>query len=179
MAKKYPKIGLALGSGGAKGLAHIGVIKSLEKHNIPIDYIAASSIGSIMGGHYACFKDIKKLEDEVFHFDRRKGVGLFDFTVKGGIVKGKKTEKYISELLENATFQDLKIPLSIVATDFNSAESVIFSKGNLTKAIRASIAVPAIYQPIFYMDKLLADGGLSNPVPVNIVSAMGQITRLG
>jgi NTE family protein len=173
MAKKYPKIGLALGSGGAKGLAHIGVIKSLEKHNIPINYIAASSIGAIMGAHYARFKDVKKLEDEIFRFDRKKGVGLFDFTVKGGIVKGKKTETFISELLENATFQDLKIPLTIVATDFNSAESVIFNKGNLTKAIRASIGVPAIYQPIFYLDKLLADGGLSNPVPVNIASGMG------
>ncbi len=173
MAKKHPKIGLALGSGGAKGLAHIGVLKSLEKNGIPIDFIAASSIGALMGAHYARFKDIKKLEDEVFHFDRRKGVGLVDFTVKGGIVKGKKTEKFISELLENATFKELQVPLAVVATDFNSAESVIFSTGNLTKAIRASIAVPAIYQPIFYLDKLLADGGLSNPVPVNIVAKMG------
>jgi NTE family protein len=173
MAKKFPKIGLALGSGGAKGLAHIGVLKSLEKNTIPIDFIAASSIGAIMGAHYARFRDSKKLEDEVFHFDRRKGVGLFDFTVRGGIIKGKKTEKYISEILENATFQDLKIPLAIIATDFNSAESVIFSKGNLTKAIRASIAIPAVYQPIFYLDRLLADGGLSNPVPVNVVSQMG------
>ncbi len=173
MAKKYPKIGLALGSGGAKGLAHIGVLKSLEKHNIPINYIAASSIGSIMGAHYARFKDVNRLQEVVLNFNRRQGFGLFDLTVKGGIVKGKKTETFISELLENATFQDLHIPLSVVATDFNTAESVIFTKGNLTKAIRASIAVPAIYQPIFYLDKLLADGGLSNPVPVNVVSGMG------
>jgi NTE family protein len=173
MAKKYPKIGLALGSGGAKGLAHIGVFKSFEKHNIPIDYIAAASIGSIMGAHYARFKDVNRLQDVVLNFNRRQGFGLFDLTVRGGIVKGKKTETFISEILEKANFQDLHIPLSVIATDFNSAESVIFTKGNLTKAIRASIAVPAIYQPIFYLDKLLADGGLSNPVPVNIVSGMG------
>jgi len=173
MAKKHPKIGLALGSGGAKGLAHIGVLKSLEKNNIPIDFIAASSVGSIMGAHYARHKDSKKLEDEIFHFNRRKGMGLFDFTVKGGIIKGKKTETYLAELLENASFQDLKIPLAVVATDFNTAESVIFTQGDLIKAIRASIAVPAIYQPIFYLDRLLADGGLSNPVPVSVASGMG------
>lgn len=173
MAKKYPKIGLALGSGGAKGLSHIGVLKSLEKNKIQIDYIAASSIGAIMGAHYARFKDVKRLEEEIFQFDRRKGLGLFDFTIKGGIVKGKKTEKYLSDLLENAKFEDLKIPLAIMATDFNTAESVLFTEGNLTKAIRASIAIPAIYQPLFYLNRLLADGGLSNPVPVNIVSGMG------
>jgi NTE family protein len=173
MAKKYPKIGLALGSGGAKGLSHIGVLKSFEKNNIPIDFIAAASVGSIMGAHYARFKDIKRLEEEIFHFDRRKGFGLFDFTVRGGIVKGKKTEVYLTELLENARFEDLKIPLAIIATDFNTADSVVFTNGNLTKAIRASIAIPAIYQPLFYQDKLLADGGLSNPVPVNVVTGMG------
>ena len=173
MTKKYPKIGLALGSGGAKGLSHIGVLKSLEKNNIPIDFIAASSIGAIMGAHYARFKDVKRLEEVIFQFDRRKGLELFDFTIRGGIVKGKKTEKYLSELLENAQFEDLKIPLAIITTDFNTAESVMFTEGNLTKAIRASIAVPAIYQPLFYLDRLLADGGLSNPVPVNIVSGMG------
>jgi NTE family protein len=173
MAKKYPKIGLALGSGGAKGLAHIGVLRSLEKHNIPIDYIAASSIGSIIGAHYARFRDTNRLQDVVLHFNRRQGFGLFDLTVRGGFVKGKKTETFVTELLEKATFQDLKIPLSVIATDFNTADSVIYTKGNLTKAIRASIAVPAIFQPIFYLDKLLADGGLSNPVPVNVVSGMG------
>ena len=173
MVRKYPKIGLALGSGGAKGLAHIGVLRSLEKNNIPVHYIAASSIGSIMGAHYARYRDTKRLENVVLQFNRKKGIELFDFTVLGGIIKGKKTEQFISEILENATFQDLKIPLTIVATDFNTAEPVIFKEGNLTKAIRASISVPAIYQPLFYLDKLLADGGLSNPVPVSVASQMG------
>lgn len=173
MANNYPKIGLALGSGAAKGLAHIGVLKSLEKHSIPIDYIAASSIGAIMGAHYSRFRDIQRLEEAVMKFNRKKGIELFDFTIVGGLIKGNKTEGFLSELLENASFQDLSIPMSIVATDFNSAEQIIFNKGNLIKAIRASIAVPAIYQPIHYLDKLLADGGLSNPVPVSVVSSMG------
>jgi NTE family protein len=174
MANKYPKIGLALGSGAAKGLAHIGVLKSLEKHSIPIDYIAASSIGAIMGAHYSRFKDIQRLENAVLSFNRKKGMELFDFTVVGGIIKGKKTEGFLSELLENATFQDLTIPLTIIATDFNTAQQVLFTKDNLVKAIRASIAVPAIYQPIYYLDKLLADGGLSNPVPVSVAASMGS-----
>lgn len=174
MANKNPKIGLALGSGAAKGLAHIGVLKSLEKHSIPIDYIAASSIGAIMGAHYSRFRDIQRLEEAVLKFDRKKGIELFDFTIVGGIIKGNKTETFLSELLENANFQDLSIPISIVATDFNTAQQVIFNNGSLIKAIRASIAVPAIYQPIHYLDKLLADGGLSNPVPVSVVASMGS-----
>lgn len=173
MAQIYPKIGLALGSGGAKGLAHIGVIKSLEKHKIPINFIAASSIGALIGSHYARYRNSTQLEDVVLNFNRKMGMGLFDFTVKGGIIKGKKTEQFINVLLEHAQFQDLQIPMAIVATDYNTAESVVFTKGSLIKAIRASIAVPAFYQPLYYMNKLLADGGLSNPVPVNVASNMG------
>lgn len=173
MAKKYPKIGLALGSGGARGLAHIGVLKSLEKHNIPIDYIAGSSIGSIIGAHYATYQDSKKLEELVLAFTRKKGMGLFDLTIKGGIIKGEKTERFITEILSGKQFHELKIPLAIVATDLNTAEPVIFTSGDLTKAIRASIAIPAVYQPILYLDKLLADGGLSNPVPSTVASDMG------
>jgi len=173
MKNIYPKIGLALGSGGAKGLAHIGVFRSLEKHNIPIDYIAASSIGSIMGAHYARYKDVQKLEDLVMSFTRKKGMGLFDLTIKGGILKGVKMEAFLAEILEHAEFHDLQIPVSVVATDFNNAQSIAFNSGNLVKAIRASIAVPTIYQPILYVNKLLADGGLSNPVPVSVASKMG------
>lgn len=173
MLRKYPKIGLALGSGGARGLAHIGVLKSLEKHNIPISYIAASSIGSIIGAHYATYQDSKKLEELVLTFSRKQGMGLFDFTIKGGIIKGEKTERFISEILGKKQFHELKIPLAVVATDLNTAAPVIFTSGNLTKAIRGSIAVPAVYQPILYLDKLLGDGGLSNPVPTTIVKDMG------
>lgn len=169
----FPKIGIALGSGGAKGIAHIGVLKSLERHNIPINYIAGSSIGSVIGAHYALYQDCQKLEELVLSLTRKKGLELFDFTIKGGIIKGDKTELFISEILNNSQFNDLKIPFAAVATDFTSAEEMIFISGNLTKAIRASIAVPAVYQPIFYLNKLLADGGLSNPVPVTIAQSMG------
>jgi NTE family protein len=174
MAKNtYPKIGLALGSGGAKGLAHIGALKTLKKYDIPIDYIAGSSIGSFLGAFYAAHEDITKAEDLILNFNRRKGFELFDFTVKGGLFKGKKTERFIAEVLEGAKFETLKIPLCVVTTDIHTAESIIIKDGNLVKAIRASVSVPTFFQPIFYKDRWLADGGMSNPVPVDVITAMG------
>jgi NTE family protein len=174
MAKNnFPKIGLALGSGGARGLAHIGVIKALEKHDIPIDYIAGSSIGAIIGAHYASHQNIKQFEEVIFGFTRRKGFELFDFTVKGGLFKGIKAEKFIAEILGQSKFETLKIPFAAVATDINTAESLILHQGNIIKSVRASFSVPAFYQPLFYKGRLLADGGLSNPVPVDVVRTMG------
>lgn len=169
----FPKIGLALGSGGAKGLAHIGVIKSLETNNIPIHFIAGASIGSLIGAHYAAHKDVKKLEELIFDFDRSKGFQLFDPAWRGGLIKGRKAEQFIKDILEGATFDDMKIPYAAVATDINTAETVTFREGDIVKAIRTSISVPAFFQPVFYKKRLLADGGLSNPVPVDVVRAMG------
>jgi NTE family protein len=170
---KNPKIGLALGSGAAKGLAHIGVLKVLQKHNVPIDFIAGSSIGAMLGAFYAAHLDINELENIILNFNRKKSLSLIDFTMQGGFLKGKKAELFIAEILNGAHFGSLKIPFAVVATDINSAETVIFKHGNLVKAIRASISVPAFFQPIQYSNHLLADGGLSNPVPVDIVKKMG------
>lgn len=176
---QHPTIGLALGSGAAKGLAHIGVIKALEKHNINIDYIAGSSIGALVGAHYAAFKDTARLEDLIINFDRKMGFKLFDPTFIGGLVKGKKFEKFIEEMLEGATFDSLQIPFAAVATNFHNARPVALTDGNLTKAIRASASAPAFFQPLLYKDKLLADGGLSNPVPVDIVKLLGADITIG
>lgn len=173
MIHNRPTIGLALGSGGAKGLAHIGVLKTLEQYQIPIDFIAGSSIGALMGAHYAVFKDTKKLEDYFVSFNMQKGFQLFDPTFKGGLLKGKKLETVINEFLAGATFHDLQIPFAAVATDFITADTVIFTDGNLNKALRASTSVPPIFQPLQYKDRLLADGGLSNSVPVDVVRSMG------
>jgi len=169
----HPKIGLALGSGAAKGIAHIGVLKILEENNIPIDYIAGSSIGALIGAHYAAFKESRRLEELIINFNRRQGFQLFDPTLQGGIVKGNKFEEFIAEMLEGATFDSVQIPFAAVATDFRSAKSITFTQGNLVKAIRASTSVPAFFQPVTYKHQLLADGGLSNPIPVEIVRQMG------
>lgn len=168
-----PKIGLALGSGGAKGLAHIGVLKALEKNNIPIDYIAGSSIGSLIGAHYAAFQDTKRLEELFIGLNMQKGFQLFDPILKGGLIKGRKFEIFIEEMLDGANFEKLQIPFAAVATDFSTAQTVIFRDGQLSKVIRASTSVPTLFQPLMYKNRLLADGGLSNSVPVDVVRTMG------
>ncbi len=173
VADEKPKIGLALGSGGAKGLAHIGVLKALGKEGIEISYIAGTSIGSIIGAYYSAHPSIEKLEAFIFSLNRRKGFKLFDPVLKGGILKGEKISELISEILDGATFDSLRIPFAAVATDMYSAEEVIIRNGNLVKAIRASISVPPVFQSVQYYKKLLADGGLSNPVPVEVVRKMG------
>jgi NTE family protein len=166
-------VGLALGSGGAKGLAHIGVIKTLEKYDIPIDFIAGSSIGALVGAYYSSHKDSKSLEDIALGFNKRKGFSLFDLSFRGGFIKGKKIESFIGELLDKESFDKLSIPFSAVATDFITAEPVIIDSGNLRQAVRASISVPSFFQSVSYQGRLLADGGLSNPVPVEVVRKMG------
>ncbi len=170
---KSPKIGLALGSGGARGFAHIGVIQTLEKYNIPIDYIAGSSIGAVIGAHYAKYKSSEKLVHDAFILNRKKGLQLFDPVFKFGIFKGEKFEKHIQELLQTTNFDALQIPFAAVATDLQTANSVVFKSGDLIKTIRASSSIPGFFQPLQYENKILGDGGLSNPVPHDVVKKMG------
>ena len=173
MKNNKPKIGLALGSGGAKGLAHIGVIKVLAENNIPIDFIAGTSIGALVGAHFAAYQSVELLEKAAFDVTWRNGVLLFDPTLKSGFIKGDKVESFIKKILNGFEFKDLKIPLAVMATDMESGESVTINSGDLTKAVRASVSVPPIFKPVKYKNKILADGGLSNPVPVNLVRKMG------
>lgn len=171
--RRNPKIGLALGSGGAKGLAHIGVIKALQEEGIEISFVAGTSIGSLIGAYYAAYPSLEKLEQLILSLNKRRGYGLFDPILKGGIIKGVKIEKFIEDMLDGATFESLRIPYAAIATDMKSAEEVIITDGNLVKAIRASISVPPVFTPINYMKRFLADGGLSDPVPVEAVRKMG------
>ena len=167
------KVGLALGSGGVKGLAHIGVIKALLENDIPIDYIAGSSIGALIGAHFAAEKDIKNTEKIALETSWKNAIVLLDPGLRGGIIKGDKTEKLIKQWLNNHTFDSLKIPLTVIATDLLSGQEVDFSSGNLINALRASISVPPIFQPVKFQGYLLCDGGLTNPLPDDIVSKMG------
>lgn len=173
MKKNRPTIGLVLGSGGARGLAHLGVIKVLEQHNIPIDVIAGTSFGALIGALYAKEKNSSQLEEIALSFNKRRGLKLFDPTLKGGLIKGNKVESFIAELLDKATFESLHIPFAAVATNYNTAEPVILRSGDLVKAVRASISVPAVFQPVTIDNTLLADGGLSKPVPVDVARSMG------
>lgn len=171
--KNRKKIGLALGSGGVKGIAHVGVIKSLLKHSIPIDYISGTSIGALIAVHYALFQDLEKLENIILEGKREKIVTLLEPTFRGGIIKGRKTENLLNKWLDGAEFSDLKIPAKIVATDLVSGEQVVFSEGKVVPAIRASMAVPTIFAPAVIEGRILVDGGISNPVPDDLLKGMG------
>ena len=168
------KIGLALGSGSAKGLAHIGVIKVLQENNIPIDFIAGSSIGAMIGGFYAAGLDIKEIEKIALSTDWQRVFSvLFDPYLKQGLISGEKIKKFIENYISGKTFEDCKIPLAIVATDLKTGEPVVLNKGKLSQAIRASISIPLIFKPAEINERILMDGGLSLPVPVEVVKNMG------
>lgn len=173
MDNKKPKIGLALSGGGARGLAHIGVIEILEKNNIPIDFIAGSSAGAVIGAFYAYLKDIKKVKKVALATDWRKALSLIDPSMHQGILSGDKVKKFLEDFLGKASFEDLKIPLSVVATDLKTGKPEIIKKGNVVDSLRASISLPIIFRPVKFKGKFLTDGGLSVPVPVDIVKEMG------
>lgn len=170
---KRAKIGLALGSGGARGLTHIGVIKVLEENNIPIDIIAGSSIGALIGGVYAMNRDIGQLEKKAIAADWKFIMSLIDPTLQEGFLGGDKVKKFIESYTGEAGFDDLKIPLSVIATDMETGEAVVINSGKVAEAIRASISIPLVFKPITLNNRLLADGGMSLPVPVSVAKKMG------
>jgi len=172
--KPRPKIGLALGCGGPKGLAHIGVIKVLEQNNIPIDYIAGTSIGALIGGFYAAKKNIAEIEHIAIDIGWRQAFSfLFEPTLRQGLIKGDKLKKFIENYIGQTTFKELKIPFSAVATDLKTGKKVILRHGPVANAIRSSISIPIILQPVATDETFLADGGISCPVPVEVVKKMG------
>jgi NTE family protein len=166
-------LGLALGSGSFRGSAHVGILKALVQNNIPIDFLAGSSIGAFVAAHYAVFQDIKKLEEAMLGNQREKIALLFDLSRAGGLLTGNRVERLFRQMLEGAEFKDAKIPLKIVATDLAEGQPFIFQKGDLATAVRASVSVPLTFKPVKFKDKLLIDGGASNPVPDNVVKDMG------
>lgn len=167
-------LGLALGGGGAKGLAHIGVLKVLEREGIKIDYIAGTSIGSLVGSYYATYGEVESLERKILEkTDWRTSVSIFDPTFKKGVLKGVKIQSLIQEWIGIEDFKEIKIPCTVVTTDLKSGSSVELNSGDITKSIRASISVPLVFQPVKYGNMHLTDGGLSNPVPDDVAKKMG------
>lgn len=166
-------VGLALGSGGVRGLAHVGVIKTLLKHNIPIDYIAGSSIGAWVGAHYALFQDIERLEEFTVNKKEEKFRMLLEPSLSGGFIGGDRTRKLLTEWLEDASFEETKIPLAVVATDLLKREPHVYTSAALAPAVHASMAIPGMFKPVTYHGRVLVDGGITNPVPSDVVKKMG------
>lgn len=196
-----PKIGLALGGGGAKGAAEVGVLKVLEEAGIHVDYIAGTSIGSIVGGLYAAGYSASELEtmfktqewlslltDHKASLSNEPyttvdgvtyvfGFPVIDRNTRGfGVMSGGKIEQLIDSMasVKGCTnFENLRIPFRCVTADIRSAKEVIMSEGVLCKALRASMAIPGIFKPVEYQGYLLVDGGMLNNLPVDVCRQMG------
>lgn len=166
-----PKIGLALGSGGARGFAHLGVIKVLKEAGIPIDLIAGSSMGALVGSFYGAGIEMDRLYKLSTAFKRKY---FLDFTVpKMGFIAGKRVKEFIRVFTHGKNIEELSIPIGIVATDLLTGEKVVFKQGPVAEAVRASIAIPGIFVPEKYNGRILVDGGVSDRVPVSVAKEMG------
>ncbi len=165
------KIGLALGSGGARGLCHIEFIKVLDELGLKPSIISGTSIGSIIGSFYAAGfsgEEMEDLTEKVSLLDIRKMVDL-NILNNQGLIKGKGVIDFLNKHLPIKKFEDLSIPLKIVACEFWNRKEYIFQTGDILPAIRASISVPGVFEPVVINNIVLIDGGIVNPVPMNVI----------
>ncbi|MBN2029588.1 patatin-like phospholipase family protein [bacterium] len=165
------KIGLALGGGGARGLCHIEFCKALDELGLKPAVISGTSIGSIVGAFYAggmAGSEMKKLTSQLSVLDYTK---MVDFSIhsRGGIMKGKNVMDFLRKNLPVKTFEELPIPLKIIATDYWKRRQLIFDTGELIPAIRASISIPVIFEPVQMNEIIMIDGGAVNPVPMSVI----------
>jgi NTE family protein len=175
--KRRPKIVLALGSGGARGFAHIGVLQVLEEMGIPLYGIAGASIGSVVGSFYASGMELRYIESLAVHMKRRLWL---DFTYpKMGFVAGTKITEMIRLLTQDKQFEDLNMPLAVVATDILNGERVVFRSGPVYLAVRASLSIPGIFVPVNIDGRLLIDGGVIDRVPIPVAREMGADIVIG
>jgi NTE family protein len=174
-APRPVKIGLALGGGAARGFAHIGVIKVLESHGIRPDVVVGSSAGSLVGALYAAGNNGYALHKLALAMDE---AAISDWSVPffakvTGVFKGEALQNYVNATVNHAPIEKLKIPFAAVATDLHSGGAVLFRRGNTGAAVRASSAVPGVFQPVRIGDRSYVDGGLVAPVPVRFAREMG------
>ncbi len=175
------KIGLALSGGGTKGLAHIGVIKVLEKNNIHIDYIAGTSAGAIIGGIYASGTPIKVLEKNFMKMKSKDFLNfILDFSKpQGGFVKAERIMEFVKENIKERKIDNFKIGFAAVSADIANFKEVVIDSGDVLFAIRASIAYPGIVKPVKTKDQVLVDGGIVNNFPMDILKQKGMNFIIG
>lgn len=171
LSKKKPVIALVLGSGGARGYAHIGVIEVLEQHGIKPDFIVGTSAGSIVGSIYASGKSPEQLRQIALNM---KVGDVRDFKIgMKGFFDGQKVEDYVNKQIDQMPLEKMKIPMYVVATELQNGEKTIFNYGNTGQAVRASVSIPSMFIPTKIKGKEYVDGGLVSPVPVNIAKELG------
>ena len=167
-----PKVGLALGSGSARGWSHIGVIRALADAGIEPDIVCGCSIGALVGAAYV-YGEIDKLESWVAALRWKDVLGLLDVSFSGGLIKGDKLIEFIRRHFVDHDFAALGKPFACVATDLESGREIWLREGSVVEAVRASIAIPGLFTPRLRDGRLLVDGGLVNPVPVSLCRALG------
>ncbi|MBI3405080.1 MAG: patatin-like phospholipase family protein, partial [Acidobacteria bacterium] len=171
LARKRPKIGLALGGGFARGISHIGVLRVLEQNKIPIDILSGTSVGALIASTYAAGTSLAEMERQASqtHFT---DFGRWTLSWLG-LASNKRLEDYLHRFSTAETFEQLKKPLSITATDLGTGEAVYFHEGELGPPLRASCAYPGLFTPVEFQGRVLVDGFLASPVPVDAARQLG------
>ena len=168
-----PKIGLALGSGSARGWAHVGVIRALEDAGIKADIIAGASVGSLVGAAQAS-RQLNTLESWIMGLTKRDVWGLLDTAFsRGGVMRGNKLMRAIGEQIKDFNIEDLPIPFGAVAADLHTGQEIWIQEGSMLNAVRASSGLPGLFSPMLYQRRWMIDGGVVNPVPVSMCRALG------
>lgn len=170
-----PRIALVLGGGAARGFAHIGVIRVLEQERIPVDLVVGTSVGSLIGAIYAAERDSFELEWTAFQLEQDD---LFDFrlvnAVMGmGYAKGEKLEAFVKAKVKKERIEELAIPFAAVATDLNWGHRVVLDRGPIARAVRASSAIPGVFEPVAHAGKVLVDGGVIDNIPIGVAREKG------
>jgi NTE family protein len=169
---RKPKIGLALGAGGARGWAHIGAIRALNEQGIRPDIVCGTSMGSLVGAAYAA-GELERLEEWALSLGWRDVFGLMDFTLRGGLIRGNKLFEFMRARFGLQDIGDLPMPYGAVATELASGREVWLREGQVLDAVRASVAIPGVFAPVLRDGELLVDGALVNPVPVSMCRVLG------
>lgn len=172
-AHRRPKIGLALGAGGARGWAHLGVIRALTEYGIRADVVCGTSMGSLVGAAYAQgHGELERLEEWALSLGWRDVFGLMDFSWRGGLLRGRKLFEFMRSHFGLQDIESLPIPYGAIATELATGREVWLRHGHVLDAVRASAAIPGVFAPVLRDGELLVDGALVNPVPVSMCRAL-------
>lgn len=170
-----PRIALVLGGGAARGFAHVGVIRALEQEKIPLDLVVGTSVGSLIGAIYAADLNSFELEWTAFQLEKDD---LFDYGVMNAVsgmslAKGDKLEEWVKGHIKTPNIENMKLPFAAVATDLNWGQKVVLDRGSVARAVRASSAIPGVFQPVQHQGKFLVDGGVVDNIPISVAKAKG------
>jgi NTE family protein len=172
VTQRKPRIGLALGSGSARGWAHVGVVRALERAGVSADIVCGTSMGALVGAAYAA-GDIERFDGWVRGLTWQQVMALVDLRMSGGLIQGARLVEFFRSRVQDRTIESLPRTFACVATELTSGREIWLQHGRLVDAVRASVALPGLLAPYVIDERLLVDGGLVNPVPVSVCRALG------